>query len=301
MLFITKDRELPIDDLTIMDDLSTYHNTISFSSFCKIFAIEGKIKTDRTTTDVCIVNQQSTGSGVRVECVTKKVHDAFNSVTEGYVGWTDVNGLFRKLGFEYKSDYKSNNVYFSIDKCMVTTLFDDITKYASFANGGSAHFYMNGDGVVCGYDYKLIKEKARVKQLSASVTNEVMDTAWIDFTPSEYELHIWGADNSFKTERLVLEKGFGKAVAIVNDTTGVWKDALKQELINGFYNKWYTSRTVTVGIAPENMNEAYNVGDLVRLNDYDNEVFIVRATSVGVSQLSEVPVLTATLISEPVI
>lgn len=297
MWFLVKDRAMPISDLVLTDSLASYHNTMSFSTVSKIYASEGIIiQTDKVKYDVSIVGQtRMEGDKMKVDCVTKVVHDAFDSVTAGYTGRVTVDKLFQKLGFRYSSNFQTNNTYFSIPKCTVTSLFDRLTKHASFANGGGAHFYMAYDGTVHGFDYKLIKDKCKPMILSGTILSEQIRTDWSDYTPSEFEIYSWDNVNGFKTETLTLEKGFGKATVNISDTTGVWKDVAKQELTNTFYNKWYNGHTVTLsttlGVFPP-------LGTLVKLNDTD-KTFIVKGVSSMYNDLQDIPTTTVVLISNP--
>ena len=296
MWFLVKNKTIPIFDLVLTDSLASYHNTISFTTVSKIYASEGIIQTDTIKYDVFVVNQtRMDNDKIKVDCVTKAVHDAFNSVTAGYVGTTTVNNLFKKLGFRYDSLYQTNNTYFSIPKCTVTSLFDKLTKYASFSNGGGAHFYMAYDGTVHGFDYKLIKEKSNAVTMNATILSEQIRTDWSDYTPSEFEIYSWNNKNEFKTENLVLEKGFGKATVHINDTTGKWNNVAKQELTNTFYNKWYNGHTVTVstplGVFPP-------LGTLIKLNDSD-KTYIVKSVSSLYNDLQDIPATTIVLISNP--
>lgn len=299
MWFIAKDKSVPISDLVLSDNLATYHQVISFSTSAKLYVNEGVIDAGFSKYDVHIVNQMRNGDdGMKVDCVTKAVHKAFNSVTAGYNGWTTVKKLFNKLGYTYQSDYQTNNTYFSIPQCMVTTLFDNLTKYASFANGGGAHFYMSYDGTIHGYDYKLIKEKGSVNTLIGKITSEQIRTDFSDYTPSEYDIICWDNDNNRKRETLSLQKSYGKGVVNINDTTGVWKDVIKQELTNTFYNKWYNGHTITLNVA---MGGIPTLGSLVKIDNDDNDTYIVKAVNIAYNELQEVPVTTAVLISNPVI
>lgn len=287
---------MPIYDLVLTDSLASYHNTMSFTTISKIYAKEGVIQTDNVKYDVVVVGQtRMEGDKMKIDCVTKDVHDAFDSVTAGYTGRTTINNLLQKLGFNYQSLYQSNNTYFSIPKCTVTSLFDRLSKYASFANGGGAHFYMSYDGTVHGFDYKLIKEKSKPIRLNGNVLSEQIRTDWADYTPSEFEIYSWDNGNGFKTETLTLEKGFGKATVHINDTTGVWKDVAKQELANTFYNKWYNGHTVTISTA---LGVFPPIGTLVYLNDSDR-TFIVKGVSSLYNDLQELPTTTVVLISNP--
>ncbi len=298
MWFLVKDRAIPISDLVLTDNLASYHNVMSFTTIAKIYASEGVIQTDTSKYNVVITSQtRMDGDKMKVDCVTKSVRDAFNSVTAGYTGRTTVDKLFQKLGFKYESKYQTNNTYFSIPKCSITTLFDRLTKHASFSNGGGAHFYMAYDGMVHGFDYKLIKEKNKPVNLNCSILSEQIRTDWCDYTPSEFEIYYWDNNNNFKTENLVLQKGFGKETVHINDTTGVWRETAKQELTNTFYNKWYSGHTITVntimGVFPP-------LGTLVKLNDSDN-TFIVKGVSSVYNDLQDVPTTTLILISNPTI
>lgn len=296
MWFLAKDKRIPISDLVITDNLATYHRVISFTTVSKLYVKEGKIESKLGIIDVYIESQTRTQDNqMKVDCVTRAIHTAFDSITAGFNGNTTINSLFAKLGFAYESEYKSNNSYFCIRQYSVTTLFDELTKYASFANGGGAHFYMAYDGTVHGFDYKLIKEKAQVKSFAGSIISESIETDWTTFTPSEYELFIYDNNNNFKKEKLVVEKGFGKAAVRVNDTTGVWKDALKQELTNNFYNKWYNGHTINVSVP---MGLIPKLGSLVDLNN-TGRTFIVKGVSVAYNELQEVPNVSAILISNP--
>lgn len=298
MWFLAKDRRIPISDLVLTDDLSTYHNMITFKSSAKLYTSEGKIETNTSQFDVCVVNQTRIDENtMKVDCVTKAVEKAFNSITAGYTGYTTLNNLFSKLGFNYKSDYKSNNTYFCVRQYSVITLFNELTKYASFSNGGGAHFFMTYKGEVRGFDYKLIKEKAAVGVLSGSILSETIKTDWREYTPSEYELFIYDNNNKFTKETLTLVSGYGKAAVRITDTTGVFKDATKQELTNVFYNKWYNGHTVNVsvpmGVIPE-------IGTLVNLNN-TGKTFIVKSVTVGYNESQKIPSVSATLISNPTI
>ena len=147
MWFIAKDKKIRITDIVLTDNIGEYHGTISFTSVAKLYAHEGRIEMDYTKFDVCVEKQTRMSDGkIKVDCVSKEVHDKLNSVTAGYNGNTTVERLFNKLGFNYKSDYQTNNTYFSIPQCTVVTLFDKLTRSASFSNGGGAHFYMSSDG-----------------------------------------------------------------------------------------------------------------------------------------------------------
>jgi len=301
MWFIAKDkRKVQIGDLVIMDDLSTYHNVITFTSLGFLFTNEGKIETDVVTFDVHIENQvQTDNNQVKVECVTMDVYNAFNATTAGYTGRTTLNGLFSKLGFNYKSNYQSNNTYFSIPQCMVVSMFDALTKYASFANGGGAHFFMNEKGNVNGYDYKLIKEKGKALPMVAEINGRSSKTDWINFNPSEYDINYWDNNNKFKKETLKTIKGHGRAVINVTDTTGVYYDAVKQEVVNNFYNKWFTSYVLNVTLLAVNNPHAFKVGDLIYLNNDKEDTYIIKALAVGYSEAQKVGSFGATLISEP--
>ena len=296
MWFTVKDRVFPISELVLTDNLASYHNVMSFTTIAKIYASEGVIHTDNLKYDVVITNQtRMDGGNMKVDCVTKTVRNAFNSVTAGYTGRTTVSKLFQKLGFRYNSNFDTNNTYFSIPQCSVTTLFDKLTKHASFCNGGGAHFYMAYDGTVHGFDYKLIMQKRKPVVLNCSILSEQIRTDWCDYTPSEFDIYYWDNNNGFKTDSLVLQKGFGKETVYVNDTTGIWKDVAKQELTNMFYNKWYNGHTMSVspvlGVFPP-------LGTLVKINDSD-KTFIVKGVSSLYSDLQDVPTTTLTLISNP--
>ena len=296
MWFIVKDRALPISDLVLTDNLAAYHNEISFTTVSKIYAADGVIETDFAKFNVRVVGQtRMDGDRMKVDCVTQDVHNTFDSVTAGYTGRTTVEKLFQKLGFKYHSDYQTNNTYFSIPECSVTSLFDMLTNHASFANGGGAHFYMAYDGTIHGFDYKLIMQKRNPVVLNCSIVAEQIRTDWCDFTPSEFEIYSWDNNNVPKSETLTLLKGFGKETVFINDTTGVWKDVAKQELTNSFYNKWYNSHTMTVttdfGVIPP-------LGALVKVNDSD-KTFIVKGVSLLYNDLQGVPTTTAVLIAEP--
>lgn len=296
MWFTAKDKRIPITDIVLTDNIGEYHGTITFTSVAKLYAHDGCIETDFTKFDVCVENQTRMPDGkIKIDCVSKEIHDKLNSVTAGYNGNTTVEHLFNKLGFNYKSDYQTNNTYFSIPQCTVITAFDNLTRYASFSNGGGAHFYMSSDGYVHGYDYKLIKEKGKPYILNAPLQSEQLKTDWLDYTPSEYELFCWDEKNNFKREHLTLVKGFGCASVDINDTTGVWKTVAKQELTNMFFNKWYSSHTVNISI-PTGVQ--IQVGDLVDLNGL-GDTYIVKAVSTGFNELSRIPSINAVLISEP--
>jgi len=296
MWFLAKDKKIPISDLVLTDNLATYHNVISFTTVSKLYTQEGKIESELGTYDVRIESQTRTQDNqMKVDCVTRAIHTAFDDNTAGYNGNTTINSLFAKLGFAYKSDYKSNNSYFCIGCYSVSTLFDELTKYASFANGGGAHFYMAYDGTVHGFDYKLIKEKAQVHPINGTITGEKIETDWTVFTPSEYDIFYYDNNNKFKKEKLVLEKGFGKASVILNDTTGIWKEPAKQRLTNNFYNKWYNGHTVTISVP---MGLIPKLGTLVDLNN-TGRTFIVKGVSVAYNELQEIPNVSAILISNP--
>lgn len=296
MWFLAKDKKIPITNLVFSDNLAAYHSVISFTTESKLYTKEGKIECKLGTIDVRVDSQMRTQDNqMKVDCVSRKVRTAFDNTTAGYNGFATINSLFSKLGFTYQSDFKSNNSYFSIGQCSVTDLFDKLTKYASFANGGSAHFFMTNDGVVHGYDYKLIKGKAQVQDLNGTITSESIKTEWSDYTPSEYELFCYDSKNNFKKEKLVLEKGFGKASVILPSTTDVWKDAAKQELTNTFYNKWYNGHTITIDIP---LGLIPKLGTLVNLNDTGHK-FIVKGVAVGYSDMQEIPSVSAILISNP--
>lgn len=297
MWFIAKDKKIQVTDLVISDNIGEYHGTISFTSVAKLYAHEGRLELDFTNFDVYVENQTRMSDGkIKVDCVSKEIHEKFASITAGYNGNTTIEKLFNKLGFRYKSDYQSNNTYFSIPQCTVVTLFDKLTRSASFSNGGGAHFYMANDGYVYGYDYKLIKEKRKPYRLDATVQGEQLKTDWLDYTPSEYELFCWDEKNNFKREHLTLVKGFGCASVDINDTTGVWKNVAKQELTNLFFNKWYSSHTVNIAV-PTGVQ--IRVGDLVNLNGL-NKTYIVKAVSTGFNELQKVPTINAIVISEPI-
>lgn len=296
MWFIANDRKIPISDLIIVDDLSMYHTAISFSTNARFGVLEGTIQHNSSKMNVVIVNQTPTDKGLfKTDCVTRDIYDKFKSVTAGYNGRITIDGLFRKLGFQYKSNYVSNNSYFSIPQCKVTTLFDKLTLSASFANGGGAHFYMQLDGVVYGYDYKLIKEKSKAISIKGEVYSENTNTDWMEFTASEYELYYWDNNNRYRKENFVIERGWGKMAVPLNDTTGVWKDVVKQELTNKFYNKWFNSHQLLVNLAPS--KEKINIGQLVSLYD-GKDTFIVRGITMAFDEVSEMPSISAVLISE---
>lgn len=295
MLFSALNKDIPISQLVIDDNLASYHNIISFVSPTKLPVKDGVLKTPLHNYDVHIINQDCTNGSVKVDCITKAVEKSFCSNTVGYNGFTTIDKLFVKLGFAYYSDYKSNNTYLSIPQCPVTTLFDMMTKYASFANGGGAHFYMSQDGTVHGFDYKLIKERGKPLSLYGSIISEKESTNWTLYTPSEYELLEWDENNNFKRETLTLEKGFGKSTVRITDTTGVWKDVEKQALTNTFYNKWYNGHTVVISTA---RGAVPIVGMLINLNG-NGDTFIVKAVSIAYDELQEVPTTTVTLISNP--
>jgi hypothetical protein len=297
MWFLVKDKRIPIADVVFVDNLSAYHNVISFTTVSKLYTSEGKIDIDsKKQYDVRILSQVKTQDNkIKVDCVTRKIYDAFNSITAGYTGFTNINSLFSKLGFSYESNCKSNNSYFCIGQYSVTSLFDELTKHASFANGGGAHFYMAQDGVVHGFDYKLIKEKAKATPFAGNIMSEEIDMNWTEYTPSEYEMFVYDNNNNLKREKLTLEKGFGKASVHLTDTTGIWKDVAKQELTNMFYNKWYNSHTVVVSIP---MGLIPILGSLINLNN-EGHTFIVKGVSVAYNDLQEVPSVSAVLISNP--
>lgn len=296
MWFLASDRKIQITDLVLSDNLSTYHNLISFTSVSKLYENKGKVESDFATFEVCVRNQTRMSDGkIKVDCVSKEVQDALSSTTAGYTGRTTVNGLFSKLGFNYRSDFQSNNSYFSIPECSLTTLFDNLTKYASFANGGGAHFFMTADGVVHGYDYKLIKDKKKAYKIEGNLQSEQMNTDWLMYTPSEYVLFCWDNKNNFEKETFAITKGFGRATVDINDTTGVWKDAAKQELTNMFYNKWYSSHALNVSI-PQGVQVM--LGDLVDLNGL-GQTYIVKSITTGINELRKMPEISAVLISNP--
>lgn len=295
MWFSALNKNIPISQLVIDDNLASYHNVMSFLSPTKLYTKDGRVQTTFHDYDVHVINQECTNGSVKVDCITKAVEKSFCSNTAGYNGFTTIDKLFAKLGFTYYSNYKSNNTYLSIPQCPITTLFDMMTKYASFANGGGAHFYMSQDGAVHGFDYKLIKERLTPINLYGSIQSERISTNWTLYTPSEYELLEWDENNNFKRETLTLEKGFGKDTVRITDTTGVWKDVEKQALTNTFYNKWYNGHTVVVATARGAIPQ---VGMLVNLNG-SGSTFIVKAVSIVYDELQEVPTVTATLISNP--
>lgn len=296
MFFESKDKKIEITELTLLDNLSAYHSVISFISPAKLYTSEGKISLWNTSgkIDVCIKSQQKLDNGMmKVDCTTKSISNVFDSITNGYNGWTTINRLFNKLGFEYKSDFVSNNTYYSLPQCTLISLFDKLTDCASYANGGGAHFYMQADGVIYGYDYKLIKSKAKPKVLNAQMINETINLDWLDFTPSQYELLYWDNNNRFKRENVIFEKNFGKAVVYLNDTTGLFKEVYKQELANTFYNKWFSSHSVIVGT-----NEEVKLGELVNLNNLGN-TYIVKGITMAYTENQSVPSVTLELISNP--
>ena len=296
MWFLVKDKKIPITDVVLTDNIGEYHGTITFTSVAKLYAHEGRVDLEHTSFDVYVENQTRMPDGkMKIDCVSKEIHDKLNSVTAGYNGNTTVERLFNKLGFNYKSDYQTNNTYFSIPQCTVVTLFDKLTRAASFSNGGGAHFYMSSDGYIHGYDYKLIKEKRKPYRLDAPLQSEQLKTDWLDFTPSEYELFCWDENNQFKREHFTIVKGFGCACVDINDTTGVWKNVAKQELTNMFYNKWYSSHTVNVSI-PTGIQVM--VGDLVDLNGL-GKTYIVKSVSTGFNELTRIPTVSAVIVSEP--
>lgn len=297
MFFLAKDKRIEITDLVLTDNLSMYHSVITFVSPAKLYTHVGKIEFSNTSDklDVCIESQQLMDNGLmKISCTTKKVHDTFDSITAGYNGRTTLNSLFAKLGFDYHSDFKSNNTYFSIPQCKVVTMFDNLTKYASFANGGGAHFYMQSDGVIYGYDYKLIKAKARATKIDGQIQGESSSIDWTNNTTSEYELFVYDNNNNFKKETFVIEKGFGRAAVPVCDTTGLTKDAFKQELTNLFYNKWFSAHRVSVGIT-----EQVKLGDLVDLNGLGN-TYIVKGITMSYTETQKTPAVTAELVSNPI-
>lgn len=297
MLFTARDRKIPISDLVITDDLSMYHQIITFLIPTRIYEADGAIEFDSHKIKVRVLNQMLVEGGrFKTTCISESVYKTFNSVCEGYNGFITLNGLFSKLGFNYKSDFKSNNTYYSIPRCKVVTLLNMLTKSASFANGGGAHFYIDSEGMINGYDYKLIKEKAKAIDLNADFVSETINTEWCNFLAGEYELLYWGNDNKFKKEDLKLEKGYGKMSVPICDTTGVWKNVLKQELINEFYNRYLSSRQIFVTIL--NANEQVKLGQLVNMNQW-NEQMIVKALVMTYSEESKQGHFSATLISNP--
>ncbi len=297
MWFLAKDRKIPISDLVFSDNLASYHSVLSFTSPAVIYADSGVIKTDFAEYEVAIESQTQLQNDVmKVDCITRAVDDAFNSTTAGYTGRCTLDSLFAKLGYGYYSDCKSNNTYFSIPQCKVVSLFDNLTKFASFANGGGAHFYMSMDGVVHGYDYKLIKDKGNATIWYGSILSRSIKTDWHSFTPSEYDIYTYNPDNSLKRESFVIVEGFGRSVVNLCDTTGVWRECAKQELTNSFYNKWYNGYTLTVSVAAGTIP---TLGQLVDLNG-DGRTFIVKAVSIAYNEIQEVPSITAVLISNPI-
>lgn len=297
MFFSAKDRKIPISDLVLTDDLSMYHQTITFLIETRIYEANGAIEFDSHKIKVRVLNQMLVeGTRFKTTCVSEAIYKTFNSVCEGYNGFTTLNSLFSKLGFDYKSDFKSNNTYFSIPRCKVVTLMNMLTKHASFANGGGAHFYIDSEGVINGYDYKLIKEKAKAIDLRAELVSESANTEWSNFSAGEYELLYWGNDNKFKKEDLKLEKGYGKMSVPICDTTGVWKNVLKQELTNEFYNRYLSSRQIFVTIMEA--SEQIKLGQLVNLNQW-NELMIVRSVVVTYDEVSKQAHFSATLITNP--
>lgn len=296
MFFESKDKKIEITELTLADNLSTYHSVITFASPAKLYTSDGKITMNNTSgkIDVSIESQELMDNGLmKVCCVTKFIHDAFDSITNGFNGWTTINKLFSRLGYDYKSNFASNNTYFSIPQCSVVSMFDKLTECASFANGGGAHFYMQSDGVIYGYDYKLIKDKSKPKVINGQIVSECIELDWLDYIPSQYELLYWNNENKFKRENLVLEKGFGKMVVYVNDTTGIYKEVKKQELTNLFYNRWYSSHKVLVGTADE-----VKLGDLVNLNNLGN-TYIVKGINMSYTEVQATPSVTIELVSNP--
>lgn len=296
MWFLAQDKKFPITDLVFTDNLASYHSVMSFTSPAKLYTDTGVIETDFAKYEVVLRSQIRMQNDVmKVDCVTRAVNDAFDSTTAGYTGRATLDSLFAKLGYGYYSAYRSNNSYFSIPQCKVVSLFDNLTKYASFANGGGAHFYMAQDGTVHGYDYKLIKEKGMAEVLHGSILSESVKMDWSVFTPSEYEIYTYGCDNSLKRENLTLVDGFGKATVNLCDTTGVWRDPAKQELTNTFYNKWYNGHTITASTA------AGVIPTLGQLVDFqgNGRTFIVKAVTVAYNEIQEVPSTTVVLISNP--
>lgn len=297
MFFIAKNKKIEIVDLALIDNLSAYHSLISFVSTAKLYTKEGRIEFNDSSMkiDVCLLSQQLMDNNlIKVNCVTNETKNVFNSKTMGFNGRTTLNGLFAKLGFPYKSDYKSNNTYYCIPQCKMVTLFDWLTKYASFANGGGAHFFLNSDGEIYGYDYKLIKEKGSVKKINGAIQGESIDIDWTNYTTSEYELFIYDNNNNFKKETLVLEKGFGKSAVPICDTTGLTKEAFKQELTNVFYNKWYTSHKVVIGT-----QDQIKLGDLVDLNSLGKK-YIVKGITMKYNEIQEKPSILAELVTNPI-
>ena len=81
----------------------------------------------------------------------------------------------------------------------------------------------------------------------------------------------------------------------INDTTGIYKDVLKQELTNKFYNKWFNSRQILVNIAPT--QEKIKLGQLVDLNNW-GDTFIVKGITMTFEEVSKIPSISVILISE---
>jgi hypothetical protein len=298
MLFIAKDKAIPVYNLEITDDLSMYHQIITFLVPTRIFEADGTLEFDTYKIKVRIVSQMLVeGARFKTLCYTEPVYKLLNDVCEGYNGYTTLNSLFSKLGFSYKSDFRANNAYYNIPRCKVTTLLDMLTKYASFANGGGAHFYLDSEGCVNGYDYKLIKEKSRKNPLVGELLSENTNTEWNTLSAGEYEFMYWDNNNVFKRENLVFVKGYGKKIIHLNDTTGVWNDAMKQSLTNEFYNRYLTSRKLVVSVLKA--AEQVRIGQLVNLNGWENENFIVKTVSVVYDETAQKGTFTATLVSNP--
>lgn len=236
------------ESFTLVDDLDNYCSTVEFLTQLPVGDTDYTLEDgDGNFVDMVVKSVTRTNDKNHVILYPKKFQEVLNTTFEAFYGSSTVEDLVQRIGFKIEFSLKTEETFWNIPSCKLTTLMSILTKYTRVSNGGGVRFYVSLLGTLHMVDLKSSFDREPELELDGEVISALFSTEWMLNYSGVINLvkySVSGVDH----ERFIIKEGYGSGSYRINISDENVEGLVKQMLENEFYVKYYTTHQIELNV-----------------------------------------------------
>lgn len=239
------------ESFAIVENLDNYCSTVEFFTSSPMGDTDFTLEDESgNKADLVLFSVTRTLEKNYVVLYPKKFYQALNTTFEPFYGQASVENLVQFVGLEMKSNYKTEEVFWNIPSCKLTTLLGILNKYASVANGGGVRFYVDLYGNLNLCDLKKAYYSRSEITVIGTLVSAVFQLDWQINFPGVIDITKY-TQKGITQSTLVIEENYGKGSLRINQTDENTEGMSERLLTNEFYQKFFTSHQLGFSLSPD--------------------------------------------------